>query len=464
MKKLNQINKADHLYTDLDAEKVIQNFSSIIKFDTVGYADTSKIKKDEFIGVHKFLETAYPLCNKAMEKEVISELSLLYKWPGSGSDKLPIMLMAHIDVVPAITGSGDKWDHEPFSGHIDDKYVWGRGTLDTKNLITAYMDAAEYLLGKGFTPDRDIYFCFEQDEETMGGLGSAVISKMLEERGVKLEFVLDEGGEFADGAEFGAPGVTLATMGVFEKGYVDIHVTSDSRGGHSSAPGKSTSLGRVSTAISAIEHNQFEADICPPLEKLLLSIKDDITVEPLAGYMKDYSANKQKIADYLCLDDSLAPLVHTTTAPTMISGGSPAPNVLTQMVQATVNFRIAAGMTAEMVEKHCQDVTNSDEVTCKMDKFVNPSNISKIEGESYDFIKEAIEDHFAEVKFVPTLMVGGTDARFFENICECCYRIPAIYQDPELFSTIHAANERCEKDGYVYSVKLFISIIEKACK
>lgn len=61
--------------------------------------------------------------------------------------------MSHQDVVSA----EGTWEHEPFSGDIADGKVWGRGTVDTKASVMAFLEAAEELLAEGYTPPTDVY-------------------------------------------------------------------------------------------------------------------------------------------------------------------------------------------------------------------------------------------------------------------------------------------------------------------
>ena len=60
--------------------------------------------------------------------------------------------------------------------------------------LDVYKRQVEYLLGKGFTPDRDFYLAFGHDEEVRGEEGAFKISELLQSRGITFEYVLDEGG------------------------------------------------------------------------------------------------------------------------------------------------------------------------------------------------------------------------------------------------------------------------------
>ena len=120
----------------IDNQAVLDRFSGMIRFATVSNPDPEKMDYEEFYKFHRYLEETFPLIHQHLEKEVVSRASLLYRWKGDGSsNRLPIALIAHQDVVPV--GEESQWEHGPFSGDIDDTYIWGRGTLDTKCQISA---------------------------------------------------------------------------------------------------------------------------------------------------------------------------------------------------------------------------------------------------------------------------------------------------------------------------------------
>ena len=206
-------------YSDLKKEKLAEILSKAITFPTCSYEDESLMDGDAFKNMHTFFEEAFPLVHKNMERIVVNEWSLLFHWKGSESLLKPVLFMSHLDVVPVSPGTEKDWIHEPFGGHIEGGFIWGRGAIDTKSQVVGELFAAEYLLEKGFTPKRDIYFVFGHDEETMGKNGSFSCMEYLKEKSIELEFVLDEGGGFKLGDSYGAPEDLIATIDIFEKGY-----------------------------------------------------------------------------------------------------------------------------------------------------------------------------------------------------------------------------------------------------
>lgn len=120
-------------------------------------------KRDKFLLFHKTLEELFPNVHATCEKHVFDG-SLLFKWNGKGEHE-PILLMSHQDVVEA----GGVWEHEPFSGDIDEKgRVWGRGAVDTKGSLFCIFTAVEELISEGFQSECDVYIASSCTEEWSG--------------------------------------------------------------------------------------------------------------------------------------------------------------------------------------------------------------------------------------------------------------------------------------------------------
>ncbi|MGQ9687038.1 MAG: M20/M25/M40 family metallo-hydrolase [Thiobacillaceae bacterium] len=102
-----------------------------------------------------------------------------YRIPGSEPLK-PLLLNHHMDVVAA---DATAWTHPPFSGAIVDGFVWGRGTLDTKNLGVIFLLALESLVKAGARFRRQVVFSAVPDEETGGKHG---MRWLVEQRAAEL--------------------------------------------------------------------------------------------------------------------------------------------------------------------------------------------------------------------------------------------------------------------------------------
>ncbi len=442
----------------LDKDKIARHLSEMIKIKTVTSYHMEELDREAFLGFHRYLEKTYPLIHKTLEKEVVNEYGLLYKWNGTGSDKKPFLMMAHMDVVPADERTADKWEYPAFSGEIAKGYVWGRGAIDMKGQLTAIMESAEYLLGEGFKPTRDIYIAFGFDEESMGSLGAQRIADTLEERGVRFEFVLDEGGMFFDGKEMGIKAM-IAAIGICEKGYADIRLTAESPGGHASRPPRQTAVGALSKAIVALERHQMKPKFNGALKAMLGRVGGYMKF-PLNVVASNLPLTKPLLLKALTLRPSGAAMVRTTTAPTMLFG-SAAPNILAEKAEASVNFRISPEDDMEKLLKHIKKTVGSG-IKVEVAVHPHPSRVSSIESEAYKMIEKLAKEMFGDHLITPYLMVATTDSRWFGKISDGIYLFQPFRSVAKDFTKIHAAGERIAVDSLCEGTEYFIRLVKRA--
>src|SRR5690606_1672604 len=145
-----------------------------------------------FARLLRHIEDSFPTVHQVAIRERVGDYSLLYRWEGRDPSLDPILLMGHIDVVPAPDDPAHPWTHPPFGGVIADGFVWGRGALDDKVSVMAQLEAVERLAQTGFRPGRTVYLAFGHDEEVGGHEGAARIAALLQRRGLRLRHVLDE--------------------------------------------------------------------------------------------------------------------------------------------------------------------------------------------------------------------------------------------------------------------------------
>jgi carboxypeptidase PM20D1 len=217
----------------LNMEKVSQNLAKGLKFKTISYDDPSQINYSQFKDMQVFIDNTYPLINSKLEKSVINNYTLLYKWPGTNASSKAIVLMGHQDVVPA--EQPNRWTHPPYAGVIDNGTIYGRGALDNKNGVFSILEAVEHLLKEGFQPSHTIYLLFGHDEEIGGLEGVKLAIDYLKNNNVDIKLVLDEGGLVVDNV-FPSIEQPIAAVGIGEKGYVDFQLTASKQPGHSSMP------------------------------------------------------------------------------------------------------------------------------------------------------------------------------------------------------------------------------------
>ena len=240
----------------IDAQLAAGRLGEAIRFETISVQPGQAWNAAPFTAQRTWLEGAYPAFHAATKRETINNESLLFTWAGSDPALAPILILAHLDVVPVESWSKEDWTNGAFSGAVKDGYVWGRGAIDDKGSLIAILEAANALAVSGFKPKRTILFAFGHDEEVSGPQGAQVMAKALQERGVKAWFAIDEGQAII--ATHPMTGGPVSLIGIAEKGYATLRITATARAGHSSTPDNDTAVTLLSEAILRVHRMPIE--------------------------------------------------------------------------------------------------------------------------------------------------------------------------------------------------------------
>lgn len=423
-------------------ERAQENLSGAIKIKTISHEDDSKTDWGEFEKFHSFLRESYPLIHKNLEIENVSKASLLFYWKGTDESLEPIAFLAHQDVVPVAKGTENDWCHPAFDGYNDGEFIWGRGALDMKNHLICLMESVETLLEEGYQPKRGVYLCLGHNEEVVAGSnnGAHDIAQLLEKKGVRLDSVIDEGGAMLTAKVKGIIDANLTGIGIAEKGYADFKVTVSAKGGHSSQPPKHTAIGILSKKVLRLEKHQFRAKIMPFVYNLFTSIGKHTSYFGRLVFCNLWLL-KPLLLKVMTKIPPAASLVRTTTAVTM-SEGSPAANVLPQKASVTINFRIMPGESIADVKKHIEKYMGGENVEIEFIKGKESSLISPTDTRAFDTLRRLSVSLDEKNIVAPYLVMGGTDAYNYENVCENIYRFAPFTIDTKLLLTTHSTNER----------------------
>ena len=136
-------------------DSAIERFAGAIRLATVSSAELPDSSSTGLKAFHRHLQICFPKVHATLTPEVVGGHSLLFTWKGKDETTEPVLLMAHMDVVPVEPGTESSWIHGPFSGDVADGFVWGRGTIDDKASVMAILEAVEFLLGQGFRAGAD---------------------------------------------------------------------------------------------------------------------------------------------------------------------------------------------------------------------------------------------------------------------------------------------------------------------
>ena len=439
---------------ELDEVAAAERLAGAVRIPTVTYDEPTRSSAVEFPRLHAYLVQQFPNAHKVLRREIVNHNSLLYTWPGSDPSARPILLMAHQDVVPIAPGTEKDWQYEPFSGVVQDGFVWGRGAWDDKGNLMAMMEAVEWMSSHGVQPRQTIYLGFGHDEEagTRGGQeGARAIAELLRSRGVRLDFVLDEGLLITQGIMNGLD-APVALVGIAEKGYMTLALNAQATAGHSSMPPSRTAIGSLSAALTRLEQRQMPSAIRDAASEMFASVAPEFKginrlllsnlwlFEPLVRWQLEHQPSANA-------------MLRTTTALTVIHAGNKE-QVLPGKAEALVNFRLMPGDTQKAVTQHAQDVIGDAAIQIEA-KGWEASSVSKTDSGAYRAINRSIREVFPTAIVAPGLMVGATDSRYLGDITDNIYRFSPVRAESADLSRFHGTNERVSVSNYAEMIRFY---------
>lgn len=439
-------------------DRVVGKLQALVRIPTVSDRDPALVDTAAFDQLLEELADQFPRLHAELELTRVGTHGLLFRWPGDSAEQ-PVVLMAHLDVVPIDEDA--PWQHPPFGAELhasaSGPAIWGRGTLDDKGCVVAICEAVELLLEAGETPAQDVWLSFGCDEEVSGTAAIAAVAE-LEQRGVTPWFVLDEGGAIAHQA---FPGVEppLGVIGVTEKGTTCVELVAEGRGGHASTPAKNGPTARIAKAILRIEKSPFPASAPAPTLELLRRLAPYL---PLAA--RPVARNADRITPLitkalLAAGPEAAAMTRTTVCATTLSG-SPALNVIASSARAGLNIRIMVGDTVAGVLAHLRKAIKDDDIRIEVIEQGEPSPISLMDG-AFELLEETILAVFPDAVPTPYVMMAATDSRHFTQVCERVYRFAPFRMTKAQRQAIHSYDEHLGIDDLIDGVTWYRTLIER---
>lgn len=431
-------------------DEYAEKLSKMVQKETI--SDRADPEIEKFREFHKLLEELFPTVFANCEKVEIDG-NLLLKWKGK-TDKDPILLMSHMDVVEA----GGEWKYPPFSGAIAEGKVWGRGAADTKCSLMAFLQAAEEMMNEGFVPACDVYLASSCTEE-IGGSGAPKLAGWLKDHGVHLFMLCDEGGSIIQDPIGGVPG-HFAAVGIFEKGYGDVKFIARSSGGHASAPKRNTPIPKLAKFICRVEKkNPFRTEFSPAVNAMFTGLApyaSNFGLRMVLGNLWLFRPLLKKVMPLISAQ--AAAMLRTTIAFTM-QQGSAGYNVLPQEASVCANLRFIPHQGTDesiaLITELAKQYGLETEVIYKG----YPSASLDLNGEAFHMVEKAIGDVFPGVGVMPYVVTGGTDARFYGEVCDSCVRFSPVCYGPEQMAGMHGLNENIESGCLPAAVDYYKTVI-----
>jgi carboxypeptidase PM20D1 len=434
-------------------DAAVAKLQALVRIESVSDRDPSRVDTDAFDLLLAELRTQFPLLHDQLELTRVGSHGLLFRWPGTSSDR-PVVLMAHLDVVPVDESA--PWQHPAFSAEIVDGAVWGRGTLDDKGCVAAICEAVERLLADGHRPAQDVWLSFGCDEEVSGPTAEAAVAELVR-RGVRPWLVLDEGGAVAHGA---FPGVkrAVAAIGVAEKGTTGVELRVTGRGGHASTPARNGPTARLARAILKIDRNPMPARLPDTTVDLMRTLAPHLP-RPLRPVLGRADRIRPLLTRALSVAGPEAAAMARTTFAITTLDGSPALNVIASSATAGVNVRVMPGDTVDDAIAHLRTVIDDVDIEITVVERGEASPVSEV-GEPFDLVVATIASLFPDAVPAAYVMTGATDSRHFTDLCEHVYRFAPFRMTAAQRQAIHSFDEHLDVDAFLAGIDWYRLLIE----
>jgi acetylornithine deacetylase/succinyl-diaminopimelate desuccinylase-like protein len=334
--------------------------------------------------------------------------NLVARLRGTGARR-PILLLAHLDVVPA---SRQVWSYDPFTLTEQDGYFYGRGTGDDKFMAAAFVANLVRFQQEGFKPDRDIIVVLETDEEVLDRNLMGIRWLLQNHRDlIDAEFALNEGGGV--GLKDGKP--IRNSVQTSEKVSIGYQLDIRNKGGHSAVPSKDNAIYRLAEGLTRLSKFSFPIKLNETTRlyfERTAQMEGGQVASDIRALLSDPSA--AEAAARLSDDPAYNALLRTTCVATMLEGGT-AINALPQLASAKVNCRILPGENVDQVKTTLEQIMADDQISVTQLGTPTLSSPSPLSDAILGPITKLSEEFFPGAIVLPTMSPGATDGSYLRN-------------------------------------------------
>lgn len=417
--------------------------------------DTSNPPGNETAGA-RFLQQV--LARNGIEAKLVGDdpaRQSLYARLSSGSSEPALLLLHHIDVVPA---DAAHWTKPPFAGAQSGGYLWGRGALDVKSLGVAELMALLELKRRGTPLRRDVILLAAADEELGGAHGCRALLEKHPELFANVGYVLNEGGT----NETIVDRISFWGIEVQAKVPLWLRITTKAAAGHSAAPpdggGAAAALVR---ALSAIEQIPTPYRLTPAVARAMHEagrVRADERGQVLRGIAEPLDVARIERV----LSPSYRALLHDTIAITQIAAGSSI-NALPATASADIDIRLLPDETPDAMLGAVKAAMPRDG---SVDVLLagTPVPESATDNELYRVVAAEMQKAEPESRVAPVVGAGTSDSRFFRQRGIVAYGIAPFKVNYYDADTVHANDERIRARFFAEGVRLMRGIVDGFCR
>lgn len=327
--------------------------------------------------------------------------NLVARIPGNGS-KRPILVMGHTDVVGV---QREKWSVDPFGAVRKDGYIWGRGTGDDKDNVTAGLMLLLLLKRRGVKLDRDVIFLAEAGEEGYNPEGvKYVIANHWEE--IDAEYALAEGGGgiIKDGK------VHHLSIATSEKVRIEVQLIARGSAGHGSIPRPDNAVVRLAGAISRIAAWAQPMRLDETTRTYFQRIAGISPPEAAARYRSLLNPREQAEVERHFAQHELRhnSMIRTSLSPNVLKAGFRA-NVIPSEAEALIDIRVLPDEDLPKFVERLREVIGDPHIEIKTNSGRPAAPASSLNTEMFAALEAAQKRIYPGSVTIPVLLTGATD-------------------------------------------------------
>jgi acetylornithine deacetylase/succinyl-diaminopimelate desuccinylase-like protein len=424
-------------------DTVEQLCSQLIRFDTTNHGDGSSAgerEAAEFVASHL---TAVGLEPTLLERSP-RRSNVIARVPGSDRSLPPLLVHAHLDVVPADPA---EWTVPPFAGEIRDGFVWGRGAVDMKDMCATLLSVLHRWRAEDRGPRRDIVLAFVADEEDRGEWGS---HWLVEEHPALFDGVAaaigESGGYTVYASSASDEPVRLYPVATAERGTAHLRLTAVGRAGHGSRRNEANAVVRLIGALHRLTVHEWPVVLIPAVTAFLSRAGAALGVEV---DLSDVDATLDRFGAAAKIAENT---VRNSTTPTVLSAGYKV-NVIPGLARAEVDTRVLPG-TQDAFLAEVDRLLGPD---VRREFLMNqPPVQAPVDSPWFTAMAAALEAEDPDAVVVPFCMGGGTDAKAFAGLGIDCYGFAPLWlpADFDYRTKAHGVDERVPVEGLRFGVNV----------
>ena len=431
--------------------EVVEICRDLIRIDTTNFGDGSGA------GERKAAEHVAALLDEVgIESELFEgrpgRTNVVARWGGGSASSAesrqdPLLLHGHLDVVPA---EADDWRVHPFSGEIQDGYLWGRGAVDMKDFDAMLLSVVRARARAGAEPARPTVLCFTADEEAGGHDGA---EQIVLQRPELLDGCREGIGEVG-GFSATVRGQRFYLIEAAEKGMAWMRLTATGNAGHGSMRHPDNAVTRLAEAVARIGTYEWPVRLTPSMQVLLSAVGE------VAGTEATPENAETLVEEFGTATRMLGAVIRNTTNPTMLGAGYKV-NVVPGEATAHVDGRFLPGHDDEFFATLAELVGDGIDIDYVSKQ---PGLETTFDGDLVDAMTASLLAEDPDARVAPYLMSGGTDAKHWDKLGIRCFgfaplRLPS---DLDFTALFHGVDERVPTDALEFGARVFDRFLDQA--